>query len=943
MAEFMPHVVPGDDPTLAAAMPIARCSHNLSLMLEELVDGVKSSKKDGAWVGLGETPEDHVQDRSSFDSLGMTPVIPFRLERDQDATHGHLDEQLLRIRFVLETGNVTECQALLSGSHAFAFQYKNRKCLGGAIHIAALHREGDGVLRSLLSLRADINAECMYTASGREAHAQAIHLAAQSSYQSVEALLEAGAKVDARSRVGGKEHFCPIHEAAFFRNTPVLSYLLECRAEVNAANLDSLTALHVSAKMGNIDSAELLIRYNADIGLHDKDGKTALELAVESGVFPQRKLHLLGKFRIQDIMVVAQHSPSATLEFMKSLLSDYHGTCSDSQMAYKMHVPNELQADEEVQVSHWLELMQAAPDAANYLLENLTIEPDEDSVFYHPLPKQAILHELRCDYNTDSTWKCDTEKTVEGNGKRWPEWHERLAPGAFKQRRHRGGQLAVQAMPTSKPSPSKDTVDPAALKAVHMRQLRLRGVLCNEVLAVLADTTDLDSFRHHAIQAILQFVWDAFVSRWFVAMFVLRILELMVLCFYTWQRIASDTGREVPPFQRRFSWSILCVMSLRDTTRELFQIYGWAVSLQNAKGYFYKPGNYIDLGTILTFDYILLTSLADGSYRLDSSVGSGVGIFALTVLTRWLRMMFELRAFELGGIGIRGLIPILHSIRKISAMFIICSFMTCGFIHSFLVLDQSETGSSWETIVSTLNLLFMVGDDGINYTLALGGRANEGDYMTAFFLMTAVVMFCISLLNLFIAVHGQAYSEAHAQATSLFLQERASICLHGMMQPHVSASEHLKCCCRDARNWRVRAGWTMLAVVSFGLWIALIQVNDCHPTIPMVFLGIASETVSALLLQRPWLDEEERSKSFLWWCRPTRIAPGTHDDQLHALHEISERMFRLERALESFTASQAPLESPFASPPAKTAVRFRNSSLVHRRTGTFAGPPTDAK
>ena len=66
---------------------------------------------------------------------------------------------------------------------------------------------------------------------------------------------------------------------------------------------------------------------------------------------------------------------------------------------------------------HWIELLESTPDAADYLLENLTVEPDEDSLFHHPLPNQAAVSELHADYNTDETWKCDTEQVNRHSGK----------------------------------------------------------------------------------------------------------------------------------------------------------------------------------------------------------------------------------------------------------------------------------------------------------------------------------------------------------------------------------------------------------------------------------------------------------------------------------------------------------------------------------------------
>ena len=111
--------------------------------------------------------------------------------------------------------------------------------------------------------------------------------------------------------------------------------------------------------------------------------------------------------------------------------------------------------------------------------------------------------------------------------------------------------------------------------------------------------------------------------------------------------------------------------------------------------------------------------------------------------------------------------------------------------------------------------------------------------------MIAVIIFCISLLNLFIAVHGRAYSEAHIHATNLFLQERAAICVHCMVQPKLPM-----CCNHDSgstdstgtggtgrRMWQL--GYLIVSVLAFGGWILCIVIEDCPAIIPALLLSLA--------------------------------------------------------------------------------------------------------
>ena len=213
---------------------------------------------------------------------------------------------------------------------------------------------------------------------------------------------------------------------------------------------------------------------------------------------------------------------------------------------------DELQTEENLTVEHWIALLDNTPDAADYLLEILTVEPDEDSVYYHPLPNQAILNELRADYNTDDTWKCDTE--TGDRAKAWPAWHDRLAPGARAVRKGRRISHAnsnristfVKRQGNQRTNQPK-VVDSRDLQPVHMRQLRLRGIVCSEVLQALSETKYVEIFKNSAVTATLTYCWDAFVLKWYLLQLLHRFLELVVLSAWTYSKSQDFNNNQARP------------------------------------------------------------------------------------------------------------------------------------------------------------------------------------------------------------------------------------------------------------------------------------------------------------------------------------------------------------------------------------------------------------
>ena len=84
-----------------------------------------------------------------------------------------------------------------------------------------------------------------------------------------------------------KYGFTPLHLATEYGHTEVANALLEAGAEVNATITDGFgqgsTPLHVAAIKEHIDIAELLLTNGADPTVTDSNGQTPLDLVAEEG------------------------------------------------------------------------------------------------------------------------------------------------------------------------------------------------------------------------------------------------------------------------------------------------------------------------------------------------------------------------------------------------------------------------------------------------------------------------------------------------------------------------------------------------------------------------------------------------------------------------------------------------------------------------------------
>ncbi len=135
---------------------------------------------------------------------------------------------------------------------------------------AVQHGDGDAV-RALLKQKVDVNA-----AQGDGM--TALHWAASlDDLATARLLLAAGAKVDARTRLGAVS---PLFMAARNGSAPMIEMLLKAGASTTQADATGTTPLMVVAESGNTDAIKVLAEHGANVNaVENAHGQTALMFA----------------------------------------------------------------------------------------------------------------------------------------------------------------------------------------------------------------------------------------------------------------------------------------------------------------------------------------------------------------------------------------------------------------------------------------------------------------------------------------------------------------------------------------------------------------------------------------------------------------------------------------------------------------------------------------
>jgi ankyrin repeat protein len=118
----------------------------------------------------------------------------------------------------------------------------------------------------------------------------ALHVASEYGHTDVVSLLlSVGADAKARDNRG----WTPAHSAAFQKQLDVLKILLPC-VDVSDASDIGFTTLHEAAYSGDCEAAKFLMKFGADIGAQDINGRMSLDIAAYTENIGMMRILLAG-------------------------------------------------------------------------------------------------------------------------------------------------------------------------------------------------------------------------------------------------------------------------------------------------------------------------------------------------------------------------------------------------------------------------------------------------------------------------------------------------------------------------------------------------------------------------------------------------------------------------------------------------------------------------
>ena len=813
-----------------------------------------------------------------------------------------------------------------------------------------LNGNDDDVIRQLQTRSATVNDRFGYTARYRgrvqPCAGNAIHLAASRGHLStVQLLLEWHASIDSMVQRDDVDHYDVIHAAVFREGrggcTDIINYLCSQGADINSVNADGHSCLHLAFRTGNVETIRAVQQagrmghavqseQDADVNFESPSRlQTPLEFGIQFGKLSTQALAELAPINGSSLRTFIHQAPECIPTFLSCALEKQQSGGRMMQLMAHQLTSKEL-----------AQLLRDRPEVAAALLNMLTATPEAmgsgpagDEGWHQRVsfaPRAGVLRLFRSClqfqyqprlvfYESDTAWLSDAYEA--------PDWHHRIIE--VKDPPMLEASFWVCYVP--------NLISPTIFSALssHAGGPAAESVFgCRPIQAAV-----LYAFWNGAVWTdSLQF----FASLWGLVLLVLETMSRHELSVESDKRnfdaqmnegvfgpgflagsqrcnIHLNEGLGLP---RRCSGVVadwMVAKGVVDLVLEAFQLYGCAVTFQVSS--YFNAGNLWDL-----IRSILPLALVVGyQYRL---------LHLLIVLIYWMRLWEGLVLTPSLG---PALLPFQHLLNP-CGISIACSCF-CRVLHTrgnrfnFLhILSKSQTKQLRKGLLPALMFTVMcfAALTHAMYTvqvspsylwpetiydvftkLIVQGLPEQlpEDRLELMLLYGGVLFFSIFVLNIFIGVIGEQYSNERDLSTHKFLGLRASSCLTFMLRASVipcdlcspQAARLLGCTCAFAalllqilalaKGWQLPGIWQLYAFVACQMTMFL-SVFQCRG---MDTLPWASSTTRGYKELDSQTGRSQRQR-YLWIIEPRQdleppSLPGGQSGPHHEAHEAPSQSF----------------------------------------------------
>ncbi|CAJ1340752.1 unnamed protein product, partial [Effrenium voratum] len=797
----------------------------------------------------------------------MAKSWSFQARSSTTILHDGLDMELMtEAGQLLHRDDSTSCFNSYGSQH---FQFNNKNCCGTMFHVNVLENKEQEVLEQLdgedvHQPYAFLRGECgrRFVCTG-----QPIHLAAGRGLDSmVSLLLEHRADIDSTVQEGCHSGKSVLHVAVYGEGRggrcSTLELLCQRGADLSKCTSDGLTSLHLAFQTGNVDTVRFVRSHVAleDITGSNASGYTPLEMGIKFGRMGQEQLVRAAAVNLSSLKTFIYHAAECIPMFL-----------SASWAVWSAEIGMQLKQKDVVH------LLTSHSEAAAAVLDKFTYPVHITMEEWHD-QRSHVLQDMESHaFHGRDTFSAFYAKDME-----WSEWHDELQ--------------------TFREPP-------------HVLKCHIPGLISPTFFSALKACGNLDIFGNVTVRAAISYVfWHG--SIWVdVAQFIVSFWGLMLLMIegrivheaaITEMSGAGHTdfdhamdGVFSPSFgPERYKYGVVAdwiiAKGFVDLLLEFSQFFGsWKMGDLSA---YSNLGNLWDLFRSL----VPLMLLCFSTSRI---------IHLLIVLIYWTRLLEGITYWKPMGLA---LLPLSKLAGGLMPPIILMLFGFFALTHAMYTIQLSP--KFWpDTLWDSFSLLITQGLP----------EAQPEDILELVLLYGGVLFFSVFMLNIFIGVISEQYTQEKEQALAMFEAARASSCQTFLVRASLLP-----------QLGRLCGRWTAVAVsLTCALGALLLQALALGHVfqLPGVWQLCAFLTCQLVILLStaqckgssfPWIDTFETDRQ-LWICRSpiaNRVGDSKMDKEADKLEaekleklEMLERKERNQRRKERRTEIEALASSEFKS------------------------------
>eukprot|EP00930_Biecheleria_cincta_P035205 TRINITY_DN24228_c0_g1_i1.p1 TRINITY_DN24228_c0_g1~~TRINITY_DN24228_c0_g1_i1.p1 ORF type:complete len:917 (-),score=145.07 TRINITY_DN24228_c0_g1_i1:17-2743(-) len=707
---------------------------------------------------------------------------------------------------------LSEQRELLNGH--FSFRASNGRLMEGSPLAAAMRMHGRNVLETvklLVDHKADLNLPTSFLAGSSRVRWEGppLHDAiGNGSLELVKFLIDKGVSPSAGSSLGGEEGASPLWQASFQGFAQIASFLLDKGAtkdlEVAAPWQDApeqkLTPLHVAARQGYANVVSLLIDAKAEFdkrSLLDQAGSSPLRDAIDRAHVDVVKL-LVAKdatvprqalFALNNevtIAAVAEGLSSASISAVQGCLRPavWLGMflktpgSAPARILHAIFRPRDLKYFDDTRARHEASIAYFSGKQYNFA-EGIDFE-EFDEAFRERAPLgedgQQLLADLCLEVpvaqanrardeveSYDQDTPADPADSV-SHRPSFVTYDHRLS-------QHQKSRLCCCARrhvesPLHYPSLLKNSRSMAPAKVL---QCVVPDILQTEqVLHAIAYSPTDEVYDLPGCEVLISLAWDR--AWWSATVDAVSSIVLAILFACVTAVIRNSGGDEMQAVRNALLAAILALIAFA-AWKEFLQLQGMYL-LGKLKKYLLGVDNFLDWCRISCSFAVAIWLLAEPGNWVDPSLSFSV-LLAFTSLFRWFRVLATFRGYELVG---EKTLAIEQALLSANVFLVIAVILFCGFTNVYFALSFEPT----ESLVDGTYILYQVG-----FLADLGGLEDKmkddltpSDAKRALLQLLAIVgalAMAIVMMNIFIGVLSESYSQAYRNRQRTFQRERARI------------------------------------------------------------------------------------------------------------------------------------------------------------------------